>query len=706
VTDPWEVVATGGTAQSIDESELARAAKLLLVGSRHEVRSLPSARHRYVAGKNAAALVAAARDLADDRAIYFTINPVAAERDGSARNGDILERLWFFLDIDPIKGDPEGSATDAEKNAAVQLTWAVDEHLAGIGWPAPMVIDSGNGHYLLYRTDLPNDNLSRALVSSALKVLAEMFGCEGARIDKAVHNAARIARLPGTMNCKGTASVERPHRMCRIVHVPGAMELLTIDQIRSLASEGKPKAESPKADPWVAQAGTGALDAYLRRALEGELLRVAMSPEGERNNQLNKSAFACGQLVPHGLTKFEVVQGLTQAAKRAGLPEKEIQQTVVRGVDDGIGQPRALPESLVSRASTQSEASPKASLDRLTIGAHEITPKSVRWLWNLRVPIGFISLFAGQTGQGKSFVTCDLAARLSRGDDLPDHPGDHERRGTLFISEDPYEYVLAPRLIELGADLNRVRFMTWEAMADYSIRDTDMLERAFAECGSPSLVVIDPPTNFLSAKDEHKNTEVRQILMRLVAWLQAHDAACILITHLNKPGKGTDAISRIVGSIAWATTCRVACQFYPDPDDESRSLLASPKNNLGPRAKTLAYAIKSTDTLATVEWLGEVDITAEQANSGEKRTPRRVLAAEFLEEQFRIKRSWLSDDLYVLGRGHGVSRSAIFEAKKELPIRAFQNHPQDGAKPFWLWEAHPGWPPEFQPDENTETVKF
>ena len=40
-------------------------------------------------------------------------------------------------------------------------------HLAGLGWPAPVVIDSGNGAYLLYRIDLPNDDQATALVKAA-----------------------------------------------------------------------------------------------------------------------------------------------------------------------------------------------------------------------------------------------------------------------------------------------------------------------------------------------------------------------------------------------------------------------------------------------------------------------------------------------------------------------------------------------------------
>jgi hypothetical protein len=138
------------------------------------------------------------------------------------------------------------------------------------------------------------------------------------------------------------------------------------------------------------------------------------------------------------------------------------------GMADGKANPLPLAEKLRQenqngrkkqhQARPEPEAPPEG--ERLTIRASEIVPKVVRWLWRDRVAIDFISLFAGRTGLGKSFVTCDMAARLTTAGEMPDGPSgmDGECAGVLFISEDPYEYVLAPRLLELGADMDRVSF--------------------------------------------------------------------------------------------------------------------------------------------------------------------------------------------------------------------------------------------------------
>lgn len=82
---------------------------------------------------------------------------------------------------------------------------------------------------------------------------------------------------------------------------------------------------------------------YYRAALEQEMVTMASTGEGRRNDQLNISAFNLGQLVPHGLTEDEVIDSLTAAARStAGTPmtDREIERTIRSGLDSGRQQPR------------------------------------------------------------------------------------------------------------------------------------------------------------------------------------------------------------------------------------------------------------------------------------------------------------------------------------------------------------------------------
>jgi putative DNA primase/helicase len=82
-------------------------------------------------------------------------------------------------------------------------------------------------------------------------------------------------------------------------------------------------------------------DAWALKAQEQELNKVRSAPEGGRNAQLNRSAFALGQIVGSGLLNFEEAQEeLTRAALAAGLNEKEIKATIKSGLEAGTKKPR------------------------------------------------------------------------------------------------------------------------------------------------------------------------------------------------------------------------------------------------------------------------------------------------------------------------------------------------------------------------------
>lgn len=82
-------------------------------------------------------------------------------------------------------------------------------------------------------------------------------------------------------------------------------------------------------------------DAWALKAQDQEVSKVRSTPEGQRNAQLNRSAFALGQIVGSGLLDAEEVTGeLTRAGLVSGLDEKEIAATIKSGLDAGAKKPR------------------------------------------------------------------------------------------------------------------------------------------------------------------------------------------------------------------------------------------------------------------------------------------------------------------------------------------------------------------------------
>jgi hypothetical protein len=726
--NPWEMTVhlVNPGPSSIDEKEVRRAIGLL-VDPNHfvQIQSLPNANYKHVKGSDTEGLVKTIAELAGDKGTYLTLNPFNGPPAKAVKSSEILKRRWFLIDPDankPAGVTKDASTTDEEKECARQVTESIREHLRENGWPDPIYVDSGNNWQLLYRVELPNDRLSQQLLSKTLKALGDKFNTKRVTIDKGVHDARRICKIPGTMVRKGDGQGDRPHRMARLMSVPMVINPVGIEQIKAVAKLGGAPTKKPDrepgedddlgeygikpasvVDPWLMTVGASDDKAsYALAAFQREVGIVATARE-LRNETLYVAALKLGTLVGADLLdEYEVKQQLTRAAETCGLgmdgDPKEIHRAITNGMRFGIQNPRTIPDKPPSvkalKKAMAEVAVASLSDEQLVIQGTRVVPRIVNWLWKDRVPRGFISMFAGRTGLGKSFVSCDVVARVTRGDSWPDSSGECVDPGNaLIISEDPHDFVLAPRLIELGADMSRVFFMTWEAMGSYTLENTDMLGRAFGLSGNPSLIMIDPPTNFLGEADEHKNAEVRAVIMKLVAWINSIDPApaCIMITHVNKAAKGVDAISRVIGSVAWMTTCRIGHAFAPHPDQPGQVIFVPLKNNLGPIAKGVAFKIAKTETFAKVEWLGEVDTTADEAMGGEATKPRRVTAGKWLIEMFRQKREWTSDDLFAAANQSGVSRNAIFEAKERLDIPKARRVVLANGDVQWTWWVPPNW---------------
>ncbi len=186
--------------------------------------------------------------------VYFLLNPIstgspigrAAKPNGihkrdkddrhaprAAKDADIAYRHLLLVDVDPVLGG--GCATEIEKQAAAAIARAVRKHCLSSGWPEPCQVDSGNGYHLLWRIPTTTDTET---VRAVLHALAQRFDTSAAKVDTSVFNAARISRLPGTMNRKGADTQERPHRRSTVIIVGDEGEV-TASALTALALRSK-----------------------------------------------------------------------------------------------------------------------------------------------------------------------------------------------------------------------------------------------------------------------------------------------------------------------------------------------------------------------------------------------------------------------------------------------------------------------------------
>jgi hypothetical protein len=239
-----------GTAFDIDEADLRRALGVLLdPNHRVELRLLPSGRSLFFAGNDPDALVAAVHKHADSPGIYYTLNPVMDDLTVTAKDKHVVRRRLFLIDIDPTRpaSFAKFASTDDEKAAAMIVAKDVVRGLNQLEWPEPIMIDSGNGYHLLYCIDLPNDAPSRFLLKNLLLTLARRHDLQSATIDKSVHNASRIAKLPGTWAAMKKAAPGRPHRRCQVLSIPPTIRTVTAQQLHeTLAALAPAKKRTPR----------------------------------------------------------------------------------------------------------------------------------------------------------------------------------------------------------------------------------------------------------------------------------------------------------------------------------------------------------------------------------------------------------------------------------------------------------------------------
>jgi hypothetical protein len=195
---------------------------------------------------NPDALIDAIETIQTASGFYLVPNPVdpallaraanrltVAKRGAGTTDANIISRRWLLIDLDPIRLSGI-SSTDAEHEAALSRARAIARGLSELGWPDPVLADSGNGAHLLYRIDLPPDD--GGLVKRVLAALAFRFDDATVIVDQTTHNAARIWKLYGTPVRKGDHVPERPHRLARLLQVPDVVQEVSVSQLQALAA--------------------------------------------------------------------------------------------------------------------------------------------------------------------------------------------------------------------------------------------------------------------------------------------------------------------------------------------------------------------------------------------------------------------------------------------------------------------------------------
>ncbi len=320
----------------------------------------------------------------------------------------------------------------------------------------------------------------------------------------------------------------------------------------------------------------------------------------------------------------------------------------------------------------------KDSVKIIRMSDVELTP--VEWLWKPYLPFGKLSVLQGNPGEGKTYFAMHLAAACTNGKLLPNMERMEPFNVIYQTAEDGLGDTVKPRLVEAGADLDRVLVID-DSDVQLTLSD-ERIEKAIVE-NNARLVIIDPIQAYLGSDvDMNRANEVRPIFMRLGQVAQRTGCAILLIGHLNKAA-GMQSLQRGLGSIDIAAAVRSVMFIGKLKHDPTMRILTHEKSSLAPPGVSLAFSLGDEGGF---RWFGEYDITADEMLSGiePQRETKTQQAKDLICTLLAGGKQVLSEDIDKAALERGIPGRTVRDAKRELGDALKSKIVEGRKKVFWM----------------------
>ena len=367
------------------------------------------------------------------------------------------------------------------------------------------------------------------------------------------------------------------------------------------------------------------------------------------------------------------------ACKRlaALLPDSVI-QPCMKDWNDVLVHRAEIPNRNYFKSTVLKEPPKKDSVKIIRMSDVELTP--VNWLWKPYLPFGKLSVLQGNPGEGKTYFAMHLAAACTNGKLLPNMERLEPFNVIYQTAEDGLGDTVKPRLIEAGADLDRVLVID-DSEVQLTLSD-ERIEKAIVE-NNARLVIIDPIQAYLGADvDMNRANEVRPIFMRLGQVAQRTGCAILLIGHLNKAA-GMQSLQRGLGSIDIAAAVRSVLFIGKLKHDPTMRILTHEKSSLAPPGVSLAFSLGDEGGF---RWVGEYDITADEMLSGiePQRETKTQQAKDLICTLLAGGKQVLSEDIDKAALERGIPGRTVRDAKRELGDALKSKIVEGRKKVFWM----------------------
>jgi predicted ATP-dependent serine protease len=295
----------------------------------------------------------------------------------------------------------------------------------------------------------------------------------------------------------------------------------------------------------------------------------------------------------------------------------------------------------------------------------EIQTQEIEWLWYPFIPYGKLTIIQGDPGDGKTTMVLNLAAKLSKGEQMDEGMDITEPTTVIYqTAEDGLADTVKPRLELAGADCERI------VVIDESDKSLSMVDERLEEAilkTKAKLLILDPIQAYLGGgMDMNRANEARDMTKKLGALAEKYKCAIVLIGHMNK-ASGNKAAYRGMGSIDFFAVARSVLLVGRVEGEPQLRAVVQIKNNLAAFGHPKAFALSEDG----FRWMGDYEITADEVLGGiAPKANKMEQAKRMLRELAETTNAVQSSEVFEMADEQGISKRTMENAKKELGIRA------------------------------------
>jgi hypothetical protein len=284
------------------------------------------------------------------------------------------------------------------------------------------------------------------------------------------------------------------------------------------------------------------------------------------------------------------------------------------------------------------------------------------------LPKASLTIMDGDPGMGKSLVTAQLGAIVTKGARFAN--GEKSAKGrVLYLSpEDEPGRILRPRLEAHDADIRKIRFMGTPFLMDAT--GIELLRRELIEHPA-ELVIIDPLSAFIpTTVDIYRANESRGFMRPLAMLARDLNISILVVRHMRK-GASDSAIQAGQGSMDFIASVRSGLVVIGHPVDPETRVFAQSKANYSRKGPSITFEVIGfdRDSVPKIKWHETIPQSADELMQSSKKTTAVEQASAMITDMLTGGAMQASVAIERLMKA-GYSERTIDDAKKLAGVQS------------------------------------